>query len=285
MYETEQQLIISKKIGRFLAPVVAKLDFDNVFGCTSLCLLKELSELEDGHCAEVESVAFLVKMGVRSSSDGWLCRYHTKCKVVVLPNEPGILEDRFPDGSGAQPLANRGYQGLFGKVPGAEDKEECEDTFSDFPEVDFDEIDDSAWNVDSDVEDVPDNSNGPVDNQKLLESLQTNADDRKDISRQIGQFVDASKYFVCVSTAGNHIQVLRKKAEQEKRKNKYADTFRHLSGAPKARECTSSRTCRINRSGMMACLDKIKVWVNWHGVVLCTSSFTLYNKTPKCIWA
>ena len=268
-YEVEQQLICSKKVGRFLSPVLSKLDFDNVFDGTSLCLLQELSELEDGGCAEVVSVAFLAKIGVRSSNDGWLCHYRTKCKVVFLSDEPAPDQDR----SDAQPIENHGYQGLFGKVPGPEEKEEFGDTYSDFHDGEFGEIYDSAWNVESEADEVPCDRYETDDNQKLLETFRINADDQKDISRQIGQFVDTSRYFVCVSTTENNIQVLWEKADQEKRKTKYADASRHISGVLKAREFTSSRPCRINRSGMAACLEKIKVWVSWHSVVPCAIPF------------
>ena len=90
------------------------------------------------------------------------------------------------------------------------------DTFSDFADEDFDEIEDSAWNIDSDIEDEPDNSNEAEDNEELLETFRISVDDRKDISRRIGHFTDAKNYFVCASTAENHIQVLWKKAEHEK---------------------------------------------------------------------
>ena len=84
VYEVEQQWVNSKKVGRFLAPVVASLDFDDFFGGTSMCLIQELSGLNNGECADVQSIALMVKKGVRSTSDGWLCDYHTKCKVIVL---------------------------------------------------------------------------------------------------------------------------------------------------------------------------------------------------------
>ena len=105
----------------------------------------------------------------------------------------------------------------------------------------------------------------------MLETFRINADDRKDISQKMSQFIDTKKYFVCVSTAENHVQVLWKKVEQEKNKNKYDDAVRELSRIPRAREFTSSRTCRINRDGIKSCLDKIKVRANWHSGVYCTS--------------
>ena len=75
VYEIATHQIISKKIGRFTAPVAATLDFDNVFDGRSLCLLQELSTLNDGQCAHVESIAILVKLGARSTTDGWVCDY------------------------------------------------------------------------------------------------------------------------------------------------------------------------------------------------------------------
>ena len=102
-------------------------------------------------------------------------------------------------------------------------------------------------------------------------TFRISVDDRKDISHRIGQFADAKNYALCVSTAGNHIQVLRGEVDQEKYKNKYAVDAREISRIPRAREFKSSRTFRINRAGIKSCLDKTKVRVNWYSEFFCTS--------------
>ena len=281
VYEIHQQMIVSKKIGQFMAPAVSKLDFDNVFNGTSLCLLRELSELNGGSCAEVLSVAFLVKVGARSTLEGWVCDYHTKCKVVVLADNAAPLGNELLLSHDCQPIRDSGYQAIFGDDSNARVTEEPGGTFSDFTEADFGDAEDSAWEAESECEESPKSSDGTAGDRKLLESVRIPSDDRKDISHLVGKFVDTSKYIVCVSSSDNHVQVLWKQSEQEKFKTAYAQASLQVSQASKSREFTSSRTCRLSRKGMDASIEKIKEWVAWHSTVIYASFYLVHLRYTK----
>ena len=278
MYSTKDQLIRSKKIGEFTAPLSALLDIDDVFDGRRLCLIDQLPTLIDGKCADPHSVAYLPKKGAQSTPEGWLCEYTNTCKVIVLPDNmpkpdtPGQLDD-------PSSARRSTFRRIFGKDSVIDLDAQREDTFSDYGESDFDDVPEAAWNIEEGFESDPYSGDECQDERELINTFRVQEDDRKDISSRMAKIIDTEKYYVCASAVSNHVQVLWRRPGQNRHIHRYAQAFDELAKIPKAREFSSSRTCRINRGGLNECLDKIKFWQKWHSKRVCVFHVDL---VPAC---
>lgn len=84
VYCEEWQTIRANKIGEFGVPLLARLDLDDVFNGTSVCLLDYLSTADEGNCAIVEEAIYIMKKSAKSTTSGWMCEYFNKCRIAKL---------------------------------------------------------------------------------------------------------------------------------------------------------------------------------------------------------
>ena len=86
IYDREEQLARSRKVGIIRAPLKAHLDIEDVFDGRGTCLLDYISYDAENGVDEATHVVYLAKKGVYSTREGWGCEYLRKCKVDELPN-------------------------------------------------------------------------------------------------------------------------------------------------------------------------------------------------------
>ena len=264
VYTVHEQPISSRKIGLFKAPLTAHLDFDDVFDGRNLCIVNEINGLLEETSCEVLRIAYLVKRGVRSTTDGWICEYHTKCKVVEI-KLPRADQAAIPmPVRGKDGLANNDYYNAFGKDSIVDARVDRDDLYSEFNESDFDVTNDSTWDVVTDDDSGPDYNPDSDDDRDLMDRFRIKNDDRKEVPESMPRFVDTKRYYICSNSVENHIQVLWRKSEKVKHHHRYVDAARELSAIAKSREFTSSRTCRVNRGGVKECYGKVRDWQRWH---------------------
>ena len=263
-YTVQNQTINSRKIGMFEAPLTAKLDFDDVFDGRNLCIANEIYGLIQETSCEVLRIAYLVKRGVRSTPDGWICEYRTKCMVVEI-NLPRVGQAAIPmPVRGKDGVSNTDFYSAFGKDSIVDARVDRDDMYSEFNESDFDITNDITWEVETEDDSGPDYNPESEDDRDLLEKFRIKRDDRKEVAESTARFIDTKRYYIFSSSVGNRIQVLWRKSEKIKHQHRYVDAVRELSTYAKPREFTSSRTCRVNRGGVKECYGKVRDWQRWH---------------------
>ena len=88
VFVEEWHTVNSNKLSRNLhIPKVTKIDIENIFGGSTLCLLGHLSEMADGRPAVPEFTIYTVKDGVYSEPSGWKCHFTTTCKTAILEKQ------------------------------------------------------------------------------------------------------------------------------------------------------------------------------------------------------
>ena len=135
VYEGEGRWVNSSKVGHLRVPKATTIDMDNLFDGRSLFILDFISSADDGEFDKPLFMIVLVKTGVHSTPDGWMCEYDPGTKVIMLE-----------DG------ADRKNRPKAKKRPAPVAYMDNIDAFSDFEDGDFDEHPEFEWGESSEPE-------------------------------------------------------------------------------------------------------------------------------------
>ena len=83
VYCEDWQIIKSSKIGEFGAPLLSRLDLDDVFNGASVCLLDYIRTADEGECAIAEEVAYVMRKSAKPTTKGRICEYFDRCKLAA----------------------------------------------------------------------------------------------------------------------------------------------------------------------------------------------------------
>ena len=192
-YTGREHPINSREIGMFEAPLTAQLDFDDIFDGRNLCIANEINGRIQETSREVLRTAYLVKRGVHSATDGWLCEYRTKCKVaeIMLPRVDQADIPVPVRGKGG--IANNDYYNAFGEDSIVDDSVDRDEMYSEFNDHDFDVRNDIAWEAATEGGSGKNRNPESDDGRYLLGKFRIKHDDREEVSEPMARFVDAKR--------------------------------------------------------------------------------------------
>ena len=107
------------------------------------------------------------------------------------------------------------------------------------------------------------------EDRALAKFMNTNGDDRRDITRKFAAYVDARKYYVFVSAKTNQLSAIWKDREKRKNWNKYKRATKKLKElAHRARTLHASFTMKMSRENNWSqCAEKARAWQQRHSVL------------------
>ena len=176
-YLLGEQRFCSSKIGEVTAPLVTRLDMDDVFGGQSLCILDYVMEADYGSFDEPLYMMGVVEKGVKATHGGWICEYDKKLKVVMLNENDSAKANHRPPIEKPRP-----HSGLR-----LED-----DLLADLDEADFSEVPSSGWNESAKEE--SDSIGGDAPGAKnLRDTFLISEDDRKDMTQKLRGVIDEAR--------------------------------------------------------------------------------------------
>lgn len=174
----------SSKAGASTAPLVSRLDIDDVFGGKSLCVIDYIMGAHEGFLDEPLHIMFVVKKGAKSTVDGWVCEYEKKMKLVMLDDKG---------------CAKAKYRPPSKDMPGSpKDLPREDDMLTDLDEDEFSDAPSSRWG-ESQKEDSDSDGGGAPDAKTLRNTCMMTEDDRKDRTQEMRGFIDETRYVVYTS--------------------------------------------------------------------------------------
>ena len=202
----QTHMIDSKKIGPFQAPLTSKLDIDDVFDGRSCCVIDYLPCISNLYECEVPThISYLVKKGVVSTKEGWICEYRHKEKCVELkPKEKIIYAQGKLEPRRTHPFGHKTHKGLRNTHKQLEETDHLID-------LDDEEFSDNDENLRGEEEEEEEETYWSDDEgeKTLGEIFRLKQDDRVNYSKYVTIVVDTSRYYVFVSPMQNHVQVFR----------------------------------------------------------------------------
>ena len=263
VFVEERQTVSSNKLNRSLhIPKVAKIDIENIFHGSSLCLLDHLSAMADGGPAVPEFIIYTAKDGVYSEPSGRKCHFTQTCKTVILEkpsNDPATSSAR------PSPFGGSTHTALSQLV-----EEECAPAQS-ISDIDDDELSDddpAVWGFSQESEEEQEAEEADED-RALAKFMNTRGDDRHDITRKFAAYVDVRKYYVFVSAKTNQLSAIWKGREKRKNWSEYKRATKKLKAlVPRPGTLYASFTIKMSREkNWTQCAEKARVWQQWHSSI------------------
>ena len=228
LYDKEEQLAHSSKLGLISVPLKALLDVDGVFDGRRTCLLDYIAYASETGVDEATHVVYLAKKGADSTNEGWGCEYLRKCKVAELPKRED-LEDDNPSAP-TVPIRkqrivipqDRTRPGVSSRVfPHITTRAGEADLASELSGEDYeDELIDS-WVAEYESDAKPERR--PSESKQWRRMFHMKHDGRADIPKSAARVVDTSNYVIFVSATENHLPIIWKERGRRKFTNRQRD--------------------------------------------------------------
>ena len=248
IYSIGHQPFSSSKVGEVTAPLVTRLDVDDVFDGHSLCILDYVMEADNGCFDEPLYMMVVVKKGVKAKHDGWICEYDKKLKVVMLNENDSTKANHQPPEEKTRP-----HTGLRPE----------DDFLTDLTEADFSGVPSSRWNESAKEESDSIGGDTP-DAKNMRDTFLVSEDDRKDMTQQLRGVIDEARYVVYTSRRLNKMTVRWRDHEKRAFQAQHREAVGKLKAIPGAKTLQASRTSNVAKHTLAGCLRRAREWQNWH---------------------
>ena len=240
------------------APKVSRLDVGDVFNGESTCVLGYICHADEGDFDDPIYFMVTVKKGTRSMTDGWVCDYDNKVKVVIIDEGGAMTSTPYTPATAQSQVANSQRRLLsLGEVDASEDM------MTDFDEADFSDVSTCRWNESSEADSHTDGGDAP-EARNLRNQFIISEDDRKDRTREMKSFVDVSEYVVYTSKRLDQMTVRWRDNEMKMHRAKYPQSVKKLAQIPGAKIMRASRTSGVSKHTLPECTKRAQEWKNWH---------------------
>ena len=215
IYTKDTHQIHSSKVGGLIyAPKTSILDLDDVFDGESLCLIDYICTANDGCFDWPNYMMFMVKIGARSTPQGWGCDYDAQMKLVMLDTDKN---DQI-HGKHAPPIevteaAEIPSQANFSRIFDSVDTQVIpvrlygdSDVESRGNSSNYSDVATSSWDESSTPDTEPRDGQSP-EARALGRSFKLTDGDRKDRTRELATHIDNVRYVDYTSARLNQITV------------------------------------------------------------------------------
>ena len=258
MYCEEWHQICSSKVGMLQAPLVSRLDIDNVFNGESTCILDYVSHADAGEHDEPLYFMVIVKKGTRTKDGGRVCDYTNKMKVVMIGDESTMCPTQFTPATARTQGVNS-----QSRMPSNAEVEAADDMMPDFEEDDFSDVSTCRWNESSEGDSHTDGGDSP-EARNLRNEFAISGDGRKDRTRETSTFIDGSKYAVNTSKRLDQMTARWRGGEVKAHRHKYTEAVKRLAQMPGGKTMHASRTSKVSKRTLTECIKRAQEWQNWH---------------------